>query len=39
MNADFRANVLVVDDDRDIVEAIARLLEKEGYNIYVPECY
>ena len=34
MNADFKANVLVVDDDRDIVEAIARLLEKEGYNIY-----
>ena len=34
MNADFKANVLVVDDDRDIVEAIAKLLEKEGYNIY-----
>ena len=34
MNADFKANVLVVDDDRDIVEAIARLLEKEGYTIY-----
>ena len=34
MNADFKANVLVVDDDRDIVEAIARLLEKEGDNIY-----
>ena len=28
------ASVLVVDDDHDIVNAIAKLLEKEGYTIY-----
>ncbi len=28
------ASVLVVDDDHDIVNAIAKLLEKEGYKIY-----
>lgn len=34
MDAGFKTNVLVVDDDKDIVGAIAKLLEKEGYNIY-----
>lgn len=28
------ASILVVDDDHDIVNAIAKLLEKEGYRIY-----
>lgn len=28
------SSVLVVDDDRDIVNAIAKILEKEGYKIY-----
>ena len=30
---ELNASVLVVDDNRDIVEAIALLLEKEGYHI------
>lgn len=34
MDAGFKTNILVVDDDKDIVGAIAKLLEKEGYNIY-----
>ncbi len=28
------SSILVVDDDRDIVNAISKLLEKEGYKIY-----
>ncbi|MBQ6814264.1 MAG: response regulator transcription factor [Lachnospiraceae bacterium] len=34
MDAGYKANVLVVDDDRDIVKAISTLLEREGYNIF-----
>lgn len=34
MSAEFKTNVLVVDDDKEIVGAIAALLEREGYNIY-----
>ncbi|MBQ9981670.1 MAG: response regulator transcription factor [Oscillospiraceae bacterium] len=34
MNSYENASVLVVDDDKDIVNAIAKLLEKEGYTIY-----
>ena len=30
---ELNATVLVVDDNRDIVEGIAILLEREGYNI------
>ncbi len=30
---EFKATILVVDDNREIVDAIALLLEKEGYNI------
>ncbi len=31
---DMGENILVVDDDREIVKAIAILLEKEGYQVY-----
>ena len=34
MSAEIKTNVLVVDDDKEIVGAIAALLEREGYNIY-----
>lgn len=34
MSAEMKTNVLVVDDDKEIVGAIAALLEREGYNIY-----
>lgn len=34
MNTNIETNILVVDDDRDIVGAIAKLLEKEGYNVF-----
>ena len=34
MSVEFKTNVLVVDDDKEIVGAIAALLEREGYNIY-----
>ena len=34
MSAEFKTNVLVVDDDKEIVGAIAALLAREGYNIY-----
>ena len=34
MSAEMKTNVLVVDDDKEIVGAIAVLLEREGYNIY-----
>ena len=34
MSTEFKTNVLVVDDDKEIVGAIAALLEREGYNIY-----
>lgn len=34
MSAELKTNVLVVDDDKEIVGAIAALLEREGYNIY-----
>ena len=34
MDTGFKTNILVVDDDRDIVKAIATLLEKEGYHIF-----
>ena len=34
ISAEFKTNVLVVDDDKEIVGAIAALLEREGYNIY-----
>ena len=30
---ELNASILVVDDNRDIVDAIALLLEKEGYHI------
>ncbi len=34
MDTGFKTNILVVDDDRDIVKAIATLLEKEGYKVF-----
>ena len=34
MDTGFKTNILVVDDDRDIVKAIATLLEREGYHIF-----
>ena len=34
MSVNMKINVLVVDDDKEIVGAIAALLEREGYNIY-----
>jgi len=34
MNTYENASILVVDDDHDIVNAIEKLLEKEGYRIY-----
>jgi len=34
MNNFESSSILVVDDDRDIVNAISKLLEKEGYKIY-----
>ena len=34
MSVNMKTNVLVVDDDKEIVGAIAALLEREGYNIY-----
>ena len=34
MDTGFKTNILVVDDDKDIVKAIATLLEKEGYKVF-----
>lgn len=34
MNSITEASILIVDDDHDIVNAIAKLLEKEGYRVY-----
>ena len=34
MNSFESSSILVVDDDKDIVNAISKVLEKEGYKIY-----
>lgn len=34
MNSFESSSILVTDDDKDIVNAISKVLEKEGYKIY-----
>ena len=35
MDSGEKKNILVVDDDREIVRAIALNLESEGYNVFL----